>query len=426
VGRRSRGEGTVYPNPATGSYTAEVTVRGRRLRKKGLPSRAAGTRWIREQTDSDSQYDGTALASTALTMGEWFTEWDSILARRVRLGRFSETTYESYRKYIRLHIAPDLGHLPVLDVAPRDLIKLYDRLMMHGSPGGRGPLSQRTVAYVHNILRACFRDAITADPPLRRANPCTQIGRDDIPRTPPKSDQGSYDIWQPEQILAFLTHYADHRLVALFWLYFTRGARRGELLGLRWDGVDLEHGTLALTRNRTTTYSGKVIERDTTKGQGKGRFIPLDAVLVDMMKTHKARFEAERAAGREAGQWVESDYVFVSDGRNQPDKRVGTPLHPDRLSRTFKRMITQYNKKHPDEPLPMLRLHDTRHTTATAMIFAGVDDQIVAQLLGHNSVMVTRTVYSHVLKERSARAAALMTHLVVGGSGRTEPESTQR
>jgi integrase len=349
-------------------------------------------------------------------MGEWFTEWDTILARRVRLGRFSETTYESYRKYIRLHIAPDLGHLPVRDVAPRDLIKLYDRLMLHGSPGGRGPLSQRTVAYVHNILRACFRDAITADPPLRRTNPCTQIGKDDIPRTPPKSDQGSYDIWQPEQILAFLTHYADHRLVALFWLYFTRGARRGELLGLRWDGVDIEHGTLALTRNRTTTYSGKVIERDTTKGQGKGRFIPLDAVLIDVMKTHKARLEAEREAGREAGQWFESDYVFVSDGRNQPDKRTGTPLHPDRLSRTFKRMITQYNKKHPDGPLPMLRLHDTRHTTATAMIFAGIDDQIVAQLLGHTSVMVTRTVYSHVLKERSARAAALMTELVVGSS----------
>ena len=79
-------------------------------------------------------------------------------------------------------------------------------------------------------------------------------------------------------------------------------------------------------------------------------------------------------------------------------------------------MITAYNKKHPDQPLPMLRLHDTRHTTATAMIFAGVDDQIVAQLLGHNSVMVTRTVYSHVLKERSARAAALMTELIVGGT----------
>lgn len=419
MGRRSRGEGTVYFVRATNSYTAEVTVVGQRLRKKGLPSRSAGTRWIREQTDQDGKNDGTPMASQAITMNEWFDQWDVILTRRTRLGRFSETTLESYRKYVRLHIRPDLGHLRVRDVAPRDLIKLYDRLMLQGSPGGRGPLSQRTVAYIHNILRACFRDAITADPPLRRTNPCTQIRKDDIPRTPPKSDQGSYDIWQPDQILAFLTHYADHRLVALFWLYFTRGARRGELLGLRWDGVDLEHGTLALTRNRTTTYSGKVIERDTTKGQGKGRFVPLDAVLIEVMKTHRTRLEADRAAGREIGQWFESDYVFVSDGRNQPDKRIGTPLHPDRLSRTFKRMITQYNKKHPDEPLPMLRLHDTRHTTATAMIFAGVDDQIVAQLLGHNSVMVTRTVYSHVLKERSARAAALMTELVVGG--RSQP-----
>ncbi len=416
MGRRSRGEGTVYLNPATSTYTAEVTVRGRRLRKKGLPSRAAGTRWIRDQTDSDNHHDGAALAHAAITMSEWFDEWEPILARRVRLGRFSETTYESYRKNIRLHIEPDLGHLPVRDVAPRDLIKLYDRLMTKGSPGGRGPLAQRTVAYIHNILRACFRDAITADPPLRRTNPCTQIGKDDIPRTPPKADPGSYVIWEPEQILAFLTHYADHRLVALFWLYFTRGARRGEMLGLRWDGVDLEHGTLALTRNRTTTHSGKVIERDTTKGQGKGRFIPLDAVLIEVMKQHRERQQIEQAAACEAGKWHESDYVFVSDGRNHPDGTMGTPLHPDHLSRTFKRMITQYNKRHPDEPLPMLRLHDTRHTTATAMIFAGIDDQIVAQLLGHNSVMVTRTVYSHVLKERSARAAALMTDLVIGSN----------
>ncbi len=119
------------------------------------------------------------------------------------------------------------------------------------------------------------------------------------------------------------------------------------------------------------------------------------------------------------GRWFESDYVFVSDGRNQPDGLSGTPLHPDHLSRTFKRMITRYNKEHPEKPLPMLRLHDTRHTTATAMIFAGVDDQIVAQLLGHTNVVVTRTVYSHVLKERSARAAALMTELVVGGKTST-------
>jgi integrase len=416
MGRRSRGEGTVYPDRDAHTFTAEVTVRFRRHRRKGFTSKAAGTRWIRAQTDGDMAHDGGALAPRRLTMTEWFAQWDDILARRVRLGRLSETTYESYRRYIRLHIQPELGPIPVRDVAARDLTRLYDRLMTKGSPGGRGPLSQRTVAYIHNILRACFRDAVTADPPLRRTNPCTQIGVDDVPRTPSRADQGNYVIWQPDQILAFLTHYADHRLVALFWLYFTRGARRGELLGLRWDGVDLEHGTLALTRNRTTTYSGKVIERDTTKGQGKGRFIPLDAVLIDVMKKHKARLEAERADGRETGQWFESDYVFVSDGRNQPDKRVGTPLHPDRLSRTFKRMITQYNKKHPDAALPMLRLHDTRHTTATAMIFAGVDDQIVAQLLGHNSVMVTRTVYSHVLKERSARAAALMTELVIGAA----------
>jgi integrase len=415
VGRRSRGEGTVYLNPDTRTYTAEVTVYGQRRRKKGLKSRAAGTRWIREQTGEDATHDGKPVAGRGLTMNEWFEQWDAILARRVRLGRFSETTLESYRKYVRLHIRADLGHLYVRDVGPRDLIKLYDRLMTEGSPGGRGPLSQRTTAYIHNILRACFRDAITADPPLRRTNPCTQIGKDDAPRTPSKSDQGSYVIWEPEQILAFLTHYADNRLIALFWLYFTRGARRGELLGLRWPSVDLEHGTLALTRNRTTTYSGKVIERDTTKGQGKGRFVPLDAVLIDVMKAHRERWTAERENAIAAGKWFESEYVFTSDGRNQPDGTIGTPLHPDHLSRTFKRMITQYNKKHADQPLPMLRLHDTRHTTATAMIFAGVDDQIVAQLLGHNSVMVTRTVYSHVLKERSARAAALMTELVIGG-----------
>jgi integrase len=286
--------------------------------------------------------------------------------------------------------------------------------MAKGSPGGRGPLSQRSVAYIHNILRACFRDAITQDPPLRRTNPCTQIGKDDMPRTPALSDQGRYDIWEPEQILALLTHYEDHPLVALFWLYFTRGPRRGELLGLRWDGVDLVHGTLALTRNRTTTTNGRVIERDTTKGQGRGRFLPLDGVLIEIMTRHQERWHADRQTARAAGRWFESDYVFVGDGRNQPEGLCGTPLHPDHLSRTFKRMITRYNKERPEKPLPMLRLHDTRHTTATAMIFAGVDDQIVAQLLGHTNVVVTRTVYSHVLKERSARAAALMTELVVG------------
>ncbi len=301
MGRRSRGEGTVYLNPATHTYTAEVTVLGQRRRKKGLPSKAAATRWIRAETDRDATHDGAPDIASPVTMNQWLDQWDEILARRVRLGRFSETTHESYRKDIRLHIRPELGPIRVRDVGPKNLTRLYDRLMAQGSPGGRGPLSQRSVAYIHNILRACFRDAITQDPPLRRTNPCTQIGKDDMPRTPALSDQGRYDIWQPEQILAFLTHYEDHPLVALFWLYFTRGPRRGELLGLRWDGVDLEHGTLALTRNRTTTMNGHVIERDTTKGQGRGRFLPLDGVLIEIMKRHRDRLHADREVARAAG-----------------------------------------------------------------------------------------------------------------------------
>lgn len=415
MARRGKGEGTAYQDQASGVYIAEITLEGRRHRKKGFPSQVAATRWLRELIKTTDRNDGEVTAPNRITVGEWLDQWDGILERRVRLGAISETTLESYRKNVRLHIRPQLGPLLVQKVNPGHLAELYDRLLAQGSAGGRGPLSRRTVAYVHSILRACFRDAITHSPPLRQTNPCAQLGKDDVPRTPVRADQGRYRVWEPDQILGFMRHYRDHRLIALYWLYFTRGARRGELLGLRWPEVDLNHGTLHLIRNRTTTYSGKVIERDSTKGHGQGRFVPLDPFLVELLKDHRSRWEAERLAARAAGRWDEtSDYVFVHDGVRHPDQRAGGPLHPDRLSRSFHRMIVAYNKAHPDGPLPEIRLHDSRHTTATSMIFAGVDEQIVADLLGHDSVIVTRTVYSHVLKERAARAAALMTDLIVG------------
>ncbi|HVA61634.1 MAG TPA: tyrosine-type recombinase/integrase [Mycobacteriales bacterium] len=422
MARRSKGEGTTYQDPASGTYTAEITVDGRRHRRKGFSSQAAATRWLRDLLKTADNNEGKILAPSRVTVGEWLNEWENVIQRRVRLGTMSETTFESYRKNIRLHIRPQLGQLRIQQVNARHLSELYDELLGHGSPGGNGKLSQRTVAYIHAILRACFRDAITRNPPLRQANPCSQINKDDLPRTPARADRGRYNVWEPEQILAFLQHYKAHRLIALYWLYFTRGSRRGELLGVRWPEVDLEHGTIHLIRNRTA-HAGRVIERETTKGQGQGRLIPLDSFLVEIMKDHRRRWEAEREAAIAADGWQDTGYVFVHDGVRHPEHKAGGPLHPERLSRSFRRMIVAYNKAHPDSVLPEIRLHDARHSTATSMIFAGIDEQVVAEILGHDSVVITRTIYSHVHKERAARAAAMMTELVLGPPENAAPDT---
>jgi integrase len=225
-----------------------------------------------------------------------------------------------------------------------------------------------------------------------------------LPRGP-RGEPGT--IWTPAQLATFLEQAAKHRLGAFFRLAAYTGARRGELLALRWPTLDLD-ATEATFSGSTDVIDGERIT-DTTKS-GRSRVVALDAGTVAVMREHRRRQLEERM--KAGPMWVETDLVFTTE--------VGAPVYPDTLTALMRKLIRDHNEPaipgrgrgHPRTPLPKVgmalppaRLHDLRHVHATTLLLAGVPVHVVANRLGHADPSTTLRVYAHVLREQAAGAA---------------------
>jgi integrase len=200
-------------------------------------------------------------------------------------------------------------------------------------------------------------------------------------------------VWDKEQLLAFLTAVGNDRLFAFWRLLAMTGARRGEALGLRWEDIDIEAGTITIRRS-LIAVNGELYLSDPKTKRGN-RTIALDAVTLEALKSHAAHQADERAEWDEA--WVDSGYVFTREN--------GEALHPYAISKMFRELVKA-------AALPAIPLHSLRHTYATLALSSGVNPRIVSGRLGHSTVALTLDIYSHVLPQADAEAASQIAALL--------------
>jgi integrase len=153
------------------------------------------------------------------------------------------------------------------------------------------------------------------------------------------------------------------------------GLRAGELLGLKWDDVDLEAGALRVRRTLSETGDGPIFE---PPKDGKGRNVPLTNTAVQALRDHLARQMQEIGGGYE-----DRGLVFASQTGN-------TMSASNLVNRNFKPLLKRAR-------LPVIRLHDLRHTCATLLLVKGVHPKYVQELLGHANISITLDTYSHVI-----------------------------
>jgi integrase len=308
-----------------------------------------------------------------VTVDEYLDEWFSLQRHRVE-----PSTWHNYRTMAGIYLRPGLGSTPLAELSTRQLDLHYVQLLEDGGRGGR-PLARRTVAYAHAILRKALGDAVADG--LLDANPAALA---EVPRVDPRFDDEPRRLrtWDADQVAHFLRHPRDRELHDLWRVALGTGMRRGELLGLRWEDLDLDVPQLRVAA--ALTSAGGQLRLKGTKTR-KVRTLHLDDDTAAVLARQPRRTPAPYAL------------VFT-----RPD---GSPWRPEVIS-------DRWRGQWPGLELPFIRLHDLRHTHATLLLQAGVPIKVVSERLGHSRVAMTLDVYAHVLPAMDRAAADAIGALV--------------
>ncbi len=381
--------GHVYRRGETWTYVVDIghdtTGRRRQTSKGGFPTKKEAQAALNVALNSLQQ--GTYVEPTAITVDHFLKErWLPAVTGTIR-----PTTYSSYAMHVRCYLAPAFGRLRLQHITPLAINTFYAELL-HGW-NGRAILSPATVRRIHATLHRALRDAVRWQLILR--NPA---GAAD----PPRARRPEMRVWTPAQLHVFLGDAAGDR--HYLWLfYILTGVRRGEALALRWSDVDLEAGTAAIRRSLVPVDHGLVFgEPKTERGR---RLIGLDPELISALGDHRRGQVKERP--RMGADYDDQDLVFAH--------RDGKPLHPERVSRWFSKLVGTTGAPH-------IRLHDLRHLHATLALAAGVAPRVLADRLGHSTTAVTTDTYQHVLPDLDHDAARRVAALVFARPGARERE----
>lgn len=352
--------------------------RRRQRSKGGFRTKRAAQGFLNEIL-GDVQH-GTYNEPRRITVAQFMREhWLPSLDKR-------PTTMASYDVTVEKWIIPHLGGVILPALTPQNVQKMLETLRARGGKRGR-PLSPRSAQYAYTVLRMALSHAVRQGYIAR--NPAAQV---ECPRAKAKEQLA----WRAEEAAVFLTHARGHRLYVAWLLFLTRGFRRGEVAGLRWEDVDLDASRLSIRSTRVVLSKGSAILSDPKTDRGR-RTVPLDETLVDALKAHR-RLQLEERMAWGAG-WVDSGLVFTRED--------GTPLRPDYLSALFDRLTRH-------AVLRRIRLHDTRHTAATLALRAGIPTEVVSRWLGHASVAITQDTYQHAIPSMMEEAGAKLTSLIMG------------
>lgn len=318
-----------------------------------------------------------------VTVEEYLAAWLEGHALEVR-----PKTLEDYRSLIERYVNPRLGKMRLQSVKPSTVSSFYATLRREGGSDG-GPLSPRTVNYVHSVLRKAFNDAIHTEQ-LLATNPTLRAKRPKV-----QAVQQVRTVWNAEQLGRFLDAVRTDRLYPFFRVAAYTGARRGELLYLKWSSVGLDGDDPHIwITGSTAIVRGRRVEGMTKTGHA--RRVSIDPGTAQVLRDHGERQEKEREIVGSG--WPDDNRVFRME--------MGGPLRTDLPGEVMRATTKRLNKRGDAAPLPALRLHDLRHVHATLLLKAGVPAHVVAARLGHRDAAMTLRVYAHVLSDQATSVAA--------------------
>ena len=330
--------------------------------------RADVVRMVREL---EEQRDAGVVppSGRGVTVEQWMNLWiDTIASRKVR-----PSTLVGYRTCLK-RINLVLGHHRLDKLQPEHLEAFYTRLEADG-------LSSTTALLHHRVISRALKVALQRGRVAR--NVATLV---DAP-TPRREEAQPLTAAEAKRLL-----YAAEDLPngARWSVALALGLRQGEALGLLWDAVDLDAGTLTV-RRALQRQKGKGLVLVEPKSRAGRRTIKLPAPLRDALRTHRTRQAQQRMTV--ANVWEDRGFVFC-----QPN---GRPIDARRDWLDWKALLKAAEVRD-------ARVHDARHTAATLLLQQGVPARVVMEVLGHSQISLTLGTYSHVVPELAEEAAQRM------------------
>ncbi len=381
MARRANGEGSIYQR-ADGRWVAELDLgyaNGHR-RRRPLYGRTQAEVRAKLTTARHELDQGIEPPDERLTLGQYLHRWLTEIVAPNRRPR----TSESYTYLVTRHIEPTLGRERLARLTPGQVQRLEAQKLAAG-------LSPRTVQYLHAVLRKALGDAVRTG-----LVPRNVAGLVEAPRV----RRAEVQPLTPEQSRAFLEAVEGSPDRPLYVVAMALGLRRGEVLALRWEDVDLDAAALTV-RHTLREVPGGAYVLDEPKTERSRRTLALPPFVVGALRAHhtaQARVRLRRVRLAAGDEWHDDGYVFTTD--------VGLPLHGRVVLHRFQRALLHAG-------LPRLRFHDLRHGAASLLVAQHVDLKVVQEVLGHAQLATTAEIYAHLLPEARREAAGRMQDILV-------------
>lgn len=343
------------PDPVTGK---------RRQKRLSAPTRREVEALIAETMQTAK--NGVPADAGKLTVREYMDQW----LKSAEPG-LKPSTFRRYHDLTRRHVIPVLGNIKLAKLSPLDIQRWHADRLATG-------LSATSVVHLHYMFHRALEQAMRWNMVPRNVTELVD---------PPRRSTPDAATWNATQVGAFLTAGDKTNLAALWRLALLTGMRRGELLGLIWEDVDLERGTLAVRRTLSRGKAGSW-EVGTPKTASGRRSIALPASAVSSLRQHRIHQLEHRLKLGDIYQ--DQGFVFTN--------ATGGPLHVNSLMLQFVKVIAAAG-------VPRIRFHDLRHTSATLMLANGEHPKIVQERLGHANISMTLDRYSHVTMDMQRAAA---------------------
>ena len=372
--KRANGEGNIRKRKDgrwEGRYTAGYDAKtGKRIIKNVLGKTQAAVKEKLQTAIAECQ--GLDVSrSEEYTVATWLRTWYELYAKpNVRTA-----TTNRYELMIERYTVPRIGTIKLQKLTTRHLQKLYKELLDSGRihVGSNQPqgLSTTTVHSVHLMLHAALERAVKER--LIPRNPTEDC-------VPPKPRKVEMQILPAQDMHAYLEAAKARDLLPMFYLELVSGLRKGELVALRWDDLDIQSNTISVSKQYVRNPDGS-LELTRPKTENSVRLVSIPQAPVDLLI-------------QEHEKHPHSPYLF-------PSPITGDMYHPDSVVNLHKKILK-------DAGLPHIRFHDLRHTFATTALQNGVDVKTVSSMLGHYDAGFTLRTYTHATRQKQDEVAATM------------------